>query len=78
MTDKPVVPFESFGIASWLLLDACMSAMPELRAKRPDILDRVALILERMQLDPSGNDELASIYAGARRLIEGSLARDAS
>ncbi len=76
MSDKPVVPFESFAIASWLLLDACMAALPELRQRRPDILDRVALMLERMQLDPTGNKELADIYAGARRLIEGSLSRN--
>jgi hypothetical protein len=71
-----VVPFESFGIASWLLLNACMAALPELRARRPDILDRVALMLEKLQLDPSGDEEVANIYAGARRLIEGSLARN--
>ncbi|MGA7324323.1 MAG: hypothetical protein WBX25_07560 [Rhodomicrobium sp.] len=71
MSEKPVVPFESFGVASWVLLNACMSALPELRAKRPDILDRVLLMLERLQLDPTGDEELADIYAGARRLIEG-------
>jgi len=73
---KPVVPFESFAIASWLLLDACMVALPELRERRVEILDRVALMIERLQVDADGNAEIVEIYAGAHRLVEGSIRRE--
>jgi len=73
MSKKVVVPEASFGVASWLLLSAIIASTPDLKSREREILDRVLLSFERLQARDADDDDIAALYAGARRLLEGVL-----
>jgi hypothetical protein len=57
VSEQPIVPEASFGVASWFLLRAMLASIPDPKAQ--EILDHVLLSFERLHANEPDQDTAA-------------------